>query len=78
MCCVCVVSQRLRALAKAADGISLGDVVNVSVRRYGNWGLMPFGAMMGAVMPATYMSGLRETFDPHEQVGPTGGGWLTM
>lgn len=60
--------QRLRALAKAADCISIGDVVNCSVRRYNNWGLMPFGALMGSVMPAIYMRGLREIFEPREQV----------
>jgi hypothetical protein len=60
--------QRLRVLAKAADSISMGDVVNGSVRRYGNWGLMPFGAMMGSVMPSTYMRGRREIFNEYEQV----------
>jgi hypothetical protein len=60
--------QRLRALAKAADAISAGDVVNVSVRRYGNWGLMPFGALLGCVVPAAYMHGPRETFEMYENV----------
>lgn len=60
--------QRLRALAKAADAISVGDVVNQSVRRYGNWGLMPFGGLMGCVVPAAYIHGPRETFEPYEMV----------
>lgn len=60
--------QILRTLAKAADCISVGDVVNTSVRRYGNWGLMPFGAMMGSVVPATYMRGRRVTYNDYEQV----------
>lgn len=60
--------QRLRALAKAADAISAGDVVNVSVRRYGNWGLMPFGALLGCVVPAAYMHGPRDTFEMYENV----------
>lgn len=64
---VCLL-QRLRALAKAADAISVGDVVNQSVRRYGNWGLMPFGGLMGCVVPAAYMHGLRETFEVYENV----------
>jgi hypothetical protein len=64
---LCVL-QRLRVLAKAADSISMGDVVNGSVRRYGNWGLMPFGAMMGSVVPSTYMRGKREIFNEYEQV----------
>jgi hypothetical protein len=64
---MCVL-QRFRCLAKAADAISAGDVVNTSVRRYGNWGLMPFGALMSGVVPATYMRGYRETLEPYEQV----------
>ena len=39
-----------------------GDLVNKAVRIGGNWGLMPFGAIVGSVMPATYMRGMRETF----------------
>ena len=39
-----------------------GDVVNKAVRIGGNWGLMPFGAIVGSVTPATYVRGLRETF----------------
>lgn len=60
--------QRLRALVKASDAISIGDMVNCRVRRYNNWGLMPFGALMGSVVPTTYMRGRREIFEQHEQV----------
>jgi hypothetical protein len=69
-CCIALLVslQRLRALAKAADAISACDVVNVSVRRYGNWGLMPFGALLGCVVPAAYMHGPRETFEMYENV----------
>ncbi len=63
--------MRLRALAKAADSISLGDVVNSSVRMRGNWGLMPFGTLIGTVTPAAYMRGSREVFNQYEMVG----GW---
>lgn len=60
--------QRLRTLAKAADAISIGDTVDRQVRRHNQWGLMPFGAMMGAVVPATYMRGSREIFNEGEMV----------
>ena len=56
-------ATRLRAIAKAADALSHGDVVNRAVRQYGNWGLMPFAAMVGSVLPAAYMRGMRETFN---------------
>ena len=36
--------------------------MNRAVRMGGNWGLMPFGAVVGSVTPATYMRGMRETF----------------
>jgi hypothetical protein len=61
--------QSLRTLAKAADLISIGDVANASVRRANNWGLMPFGALVGSVMPSAYMRGQRVTFNEYEQVG---------
>jgi hypothetical protein len=63
------VLQLLRTLAKAADAISIGDVVNCRVRRYGNWGLMPFGTLVGSVTPARYMAGQRVTYNEYEQVG---------
>ena len=56
-------AHRLRAIAKAADALAQGDVVNRAVRQYGNWGLMPFAAMVGSVLPARYMCGMRETFN---------------
>jgi hypothetical protein len=64
------VLQLLRTLAKAADAISIGDVINGRVRRYGNWGLMPFGTLVGSVTPARYMAGTRVTYNEYEQVGP--------
>lgn len=54
--------QRLKCVAKAADAISLGDVVNRSIRQKQNWNLMPFAAIMSAVYPTAYMRGPRETF----------------
>lgn len=80
----CVHLQSLRTLAKAADLISIGDVANASVRRANNWGLMPFGALVGSVMPSAYMRGQRVTFSEYEQVGrgcavaglAVAGGWL--
>ena len=35
-------AQRLRIIAKAAEGISAGDVATRAVRQYQNWSLMPF------------------------------------
>ena len=57
-------------LAKAADALSAGDLVNRKVRQYGSWGLMPFAAAIGSVYPATYMRGNRETYHPMETNWP--------
>ena len=53
-----------QVLAKAADALSAGDLVNRKVRQYGSWGLMPFAAAIGSVYPASYMRGNRETYHP--------------
>ncbi|KXZ52854.1 hypothetical protein GPECTOR_8g236 [Gonium pectorale] len=69
---------RLRAIAKAADSISSGDVVNNTLRRSQNWGLMPFAAVMSCLLPAAYMRGSREIFGlfPTEQNFPRFTAWL--
>ena len=36
--------------------------MNKAVRFGQNWGLMPFGVVVGSVMPATYMRGSRESY----------------
>ena len=59
-----------QVLAKAADALSAGDLVNRKVRQYGSWGLMPFAAAIGSVYPATYMRGNRETYHPMESNWP--------
>ena len=60
----------LQVLAKAADALSAGDLVNRKVRQYGSWGLMPFAAAIGSVYPAAYMRGSRETYHPMETNWP--------
>ena len=71
-------AQRLQILAKAADGISLGDLATRAVRQHQNWALMPFAVVMGTVYPATYMRGQRETFGlfPGETNFPRFTAWL--
>ncbi len=79
-CAPAAPQQRLRALAKAADAISLGDLVSTAVRRGQNFSLWPVQAAVGTLLPATYMRGSRETFGlyPNEmnfpRWGPGGGG----
>jgi hypothetical protein len=53
--------KRLDVVARAANAIADGDMVNVRVRRYQQWGHMPFSAFNSTVLPATYLHGRRET-----------------
>lgn len=66
-----------QVLAKAADALSAGDLVNRKVRQYGSWGLMPFAAAIGSVYPASYMRGVRETYHPMENNFPRSAWALT-
>ncbi|GLC37764.1 hypothetical protein PLESTB_001474400 [Pleodorina starrii] len=70
--------SRLRAIAKAADSISFGDVTNNTLRRSQNWGLMPFAGVMSCLLPAAYMRGPREIFGlyPTEMNFPRFTAWL--
>ncbi|GIL93301.1 hypothetical protein Vretimale_15681 [Volvox reticuliferus] len=72
------ITSRLRAIAKASDSISFGDVVNNTLRRTQNWGLMPFAAVMSSLLPAAYMRGPREIFGlyPTEMNFPRFTAWL--
>ena len=52
--------QRLRALAKAAESISAGEVISSRLRRTNNWSLGPAANLLMGVVPTTYMRGNRE------------------
>eukprot|EP00798_Chlamydomonas_sp_ICE-L_P029785 gene29785-biopygen5524 len=56
--------QRMRAVAKSAEAISTGDVINTSVRRYMNWSLMPAFNTLACLVPGAYMRGGRDAFWP--------------
>eukprot|EP00798_Chlamydomonas_sp_ICE-L_P025082 gene25082-biopygen19531 len=56
--------QRMRAVAKSAEAISAGDVINTSVRRYMNWSLMPAFNTLACLVPGAYMRGGRDAFWP--------------
>ncbi|GAQ91039.1 Putative replication factor C subunit [Klebsormidium nitens] len=68
--------RRLDVMTRAADAIADGDVVNGRVRRYQQWGHMPFSAFNSTVLPATYLHGRREVLAPGERNFNRFGGWL--
>lgn len=53
---------RLRLLARAADGVSAGDVLTRKVRGGQNWALAPAAALTGCVYPAAYVRGAFQPF----------------
>jgi replication factor C subunit 1 len=67
---------RLRVVAKAADGISTGDVINRAIQQHQQWHLMPLTATMSTAYPSTYMRGSRETFASGELNFPRFSAWL--
>ena len=68
--------QQLKLLAKAADGISLGDLANSAVRREGNWSIMPFAGVMSSVYAGAYAAGPRTVFNQYEPNFPRFTAWL--
>lgn len=68
--------HQLKLLAKAADGISQGDLANSAVRREGNWSVMPFAGIMSCVYPGAYAAGNRTVFNQYENNFPRFTAWL--
>ncbi|XP_068084538.1 replication factor C subunit 1 isoform X2 [Anabrus simplex] len=49
--------KTLDLVAKAADSISMGDVVDRAIRNNNAWSLLPVQAMFSSVLPGDYMEG---------------------
>ncbi|XP_034823895.1 replication factor C subunit 1 [Maniola hyperantus] len=49
--------ETLERLSRAADSISLGDLVDARIRRCQAWSLLPMQAMYSSVMPGHFMEG---------------------
>jgi len=69
---------KLRLLARASDGISVGDVLGRRVRVGQHWTLMPAAGMMQSVYPSAYVRGSFGTLGayPGEQGFPRFSAWL--
>ncbi|KAH7653030.1 replication factor C subunit 1 protein [Dioscorea alata] len=68
--------KRMNLLARAAESIADGDVVNVQIRRYRQWQLSQAGSFASCIVPAALMHGNRETFESGERNFNRFGGWL--
>eukprot|EP00850_Spirogloea_muscicola_P018255 SM000165S02216 [mRNA] locus=s165:238181:243560:+ [translate_table: standard] len=68
--------QRLECVARAADCVAIGDMVNSRVRQQQRWDLMPFGAIASSTASAFHMCGVREPFAQGERNFNRFSAWL--
>ncbi|XP_066339559.1 replication factor C subunit 1-like [Miscanthus floridulus] len=68
--------KRMNALARAAESIADGDLVNVQIRRYRQWQLSQAACFASSIVPAAWMHGNREILEAGERNFNRFGGWL--
>ncbi|KAJ1275898.1 hypothetical protein BS78_05G171400 [Paspalum vaginatum] len=68
--------KRMNALARAAESIADGDLVNVQIRRYRQWQLSQAACFASSIVPAAFMHGNREILEAGERNFNKFGGWL--
>ncbi|CAO2828348.1 unnamed protein product [Amaranthus hypochondriacus] len=68
--------KRMSSLARAAESIADGDIINVQIRRYRQWQLSQSSCISSCIIPASLMHGQRETFLKGERNFNRFGGWL--
>ncbi|CAN8252524.1 unnamed protein product [Cochlearia groenlandica] len=69
-------SKRMEAIARAAESISDGDIINVQIRRYRQWQLSQSSCVASCILPASLLHGSRETLEQGERNFNRFGGWL--
>ncbi|KAL5782988.1 hypothetical protein ACOSP7_008017 [Xanthoceras sorbifolium] len=68
--------KRMSLIARAAESIGDGDIVNVQIRRYRQWQLSQTSALASCIIPAALLHGQRETLEQGERNFNRFGGWL--
>ncbi|KAL0436231.1 UNVERIFIED_CONTAM: Replication factor C subunit [Sesamum radiatum] len=68
--------KRMNLLARAAESIGDGDIINVQIRRYRQWQLSQIGCLASSIIPAALLHGQRETLEQGERNFNRFGGWL--
>ncbi|KAM7259826.1 hypothetical protein ACFE04_015567 [Oxalis oulophora] len=66
----------MNAIARAAESIGDGDIINVQIRRYRQWQLSQTGSLTSSIIPAALMHGSRVTLEQGERNFNRFGGWL--
>ncbi|KAJ6739654.1 REPLICATION FACTOR C SUBUNIT 1 [Salix koriyanagi] len=68
--------KRMHLIARAAESIADGDIINVQIRRYRQWQLSQAGSLSSCIIPAALLHGSRETLEQGERNFNRFGGWL--
>lgn len=68
--------KRMSLLARAAESIGDGDIINVQIRRYRQWQLSQTSSLASSIIPAALLHGQRETLQQGERNFNRFGGWL--
>ncbi|XP_025643191.1 LOW QUALITY PROTEIN: replication factor C subunit 1-like [Arachis hypogaea] len=68
--------KRMNLIARAAESIADGDLVNVQIRRYRQWQLSQTSSVASCIIPASLLHGQREILEQGEHNFNRFGGWL--
>ncbi|CAI8616102.1 unnamed protein product [Vicia faba] len=68
--------KRMQLIARAAESIADGDIVNVQIRRYRQWQLSQTSSLASCIIPASLLHGPREVLEQGERNFNRFGGWL--
>ncbi|VFR03000.1 unnamed protein product [Cuscuta campestris] len=68
--------KRMSLIARAAESIADGDVVNVQIRRFQQWQLSQMGSLASSIIPAALLHGRREVLEQGERNFNRFGSWL--
>ncbi|XP_042483275.1 replication factor C subunit 1 isoform X1 [Macadamia integrifolia] len=68
--------KRMNLLARAAESIGDGDMINVQIRRYRQWQLSQTGSVASCIIPTALLHGQREILEQGERNFNRFGGWL--
>ncbi|KAL6195986.1 hypothetical protein ACLB2K_031603 [Fragaria x ananassa] len=55
--------ERMNLIARAAESIGNGDIINVQIRKYRQWQLSQSGSLSSSIIPAALLRGQRETLE---------------
>ncbi|XP_009126518.1 replication factor C subunit 1 [Brassica rapa] len=69
-------AKRMDLLARAAESIADGDIINVQIRRHRQWQLSLSSCVASSILPASLMHGSRDVLEQGERNFNRFGGWL--